>query len=86
MIENNEKFAFLRESVSKVPELDQSKKENYSAGAKRKIKEKEKKGTATDNASQELKRPKREAKQQTPKPTKKGKKKDSESLTPSESE
>ncbi len=40
MIENNEKFSFLRESVAKIPALDRSKKEG--AGVKRKQKEKEK--------------------------------------------
>ena len=58
IIESNEKFAFLKDSVSKIPDIDKSKKESLIAaplsgfgsktddkltGVKRKQKEKEKK-------------------------------------------
>ncbi len=44
IIESNEKFAFLKDAVSKVAVLDKSKKDGApGTGAKRKQKEKEKK-------------------------------------------
>ncbi len=52
VIESSEKFNFLRDCVSKVPELDKSKKDGGgSHGAKRKHKEKEKKVAAENEES-----------------------------------